>query len=259
MPRVPRTLANAAGLLLVGGWLSAFASAQILVGGPMFLTIRPDWSATDGETVIPAPVVLAWTAVGLLLALGAAAAFLAYGRARAGDPGRAFAWGVAASLLPPVNPVSMMGMALAWRARRARTAPLPAATAPSRGRPSVLLRTGSWLLLAGAALSAVGAVGGAIETVAAFGAVGAPAAGMLLTMLPLSAVFAAGAVTGVLGWRKARQGLAGPAAGWGLAAGLLPPMNPVLLLGALLCFGSPERQSEPAAPEPALEPAAQAP
>jgi hypothetical protein len=252
----PRTLQNAAGLLLVGGCLSAFASAQFLIGGPFFYTLLPDGSATDstlddgspapGAEIIPREVVLAWAAVGVALLLGAVFAFVAYRRARAGKVRPAFGWAVAASLLAPVNPVTVAGAVLAWRARRPGPvlAP-PAARAPGR---SGLLRVGAWVLLAGALVSAMVAVGSIIEAVLfAIGSqtVDVPAfaaAQMLGTTAFLLVTGAAGAGLGLLAFWKARQGHASAAGGWGLAAGILP-FNPLLLLGAALCLGSPERQS----------------
>ncbi|MEA3137305.1 MAG: hypothetical protein QOC71_1586 [Thermoplasmata archaeon] len=284
----PRRLQNAAGLLLIGGCIAAFLSMQLLVGFPMFNTLQPDGSATDstyddgtpaaGGHVTSREVVFVGAAIGVLLAIGGVLAIRGFVQARRGNAQRAFGLGLAASLLPPLNPLALAGALLARSALRpAASGWTPVAgseltehrTQPAMGTAqafttqqfSALLRTGGWMLLAGAILSAVGAVASLVAVtmqLAGFAAM-APA-GTRLPVLAFAIVggvglaFAAGTVLGVVGWRQARLGRAQPAAGWGLASGLLPPFNPLLVLGALLCYGSPESQQASAPPDPRAQP-----
>jgi len=232
---------------LVGAWISAFLAAQV-AGATFFVTIRPDWSATDGEKVWPAWVVLTWAAIGVALALGTAAAFVAYRKARRGNVRSAFAWALAASLMPPVNPVILAGAIQLRRSRRA-TGPAREDVAPGR---SGLLRAGMVALLVGAVLSAAGAVGTLVSGVGALLAGQTFAWAALAVLAPLSLLFAASAVAAFVGVREARRGRAEAAAGWALLSGFLPPVNPLLLLAAALCYGSRERQA--AVPVPAQSP-----
>ena len=63
---------------------------------------------------------------------------------------------------------------------------------------------------------------------------------------------AAGSVCGFVAWRKASNGDLASAFVWGLVASLLPPLNIVMLLGAIFAKVCPEAEAQaraPAAPQ----------
>jgi len=64
----------------------------------------------------------------------------------------------------------------------------------------------------------------------------------------LGLVVGAGGILGLAGYDRARAGNHHGAFSMGLAGTFLPPMNVVLLLGAILCKVSPEAQSPPPIP-----------
>lgn len=141
----------------------------------------------------------------------------------------------------------------------AATAPPPAGRAwPAYPGPSGLLKAARILLLVGAILAAVGAflvLAMSLVLGAVFAEVedpaeeaGAPAGaifGFLLGFYGLFGVLSlAGSACGFVAWRKAERGDLSPAFVWGLVASLLPPVNIILLLGAIFCKTCPEADAQ---------------
>ena len=62
-------------------------------------------------------------------------------------------------------------------------------------------------------------------------------------------VVAAGGIVGIVGWKRAKNGDLGGAFVWGLVGSLLPPVDILLLLGAIFCKVS-EGQAPQAMPPP---------
>lgn len=89
---------------------------------------------------------------------------------------------------------------------------------------SSLSVVGTILLLVGAIVSTVGA---ALASFLGF------TAGQPVVMV-VAALLAIGAVFGFLAWRKAAAGQLGPAFRFGLTSALLPPLQVVQLVGAIL-------------------------
>ena len=125
---------------------------------------------------------------------------------------------------------------------------------------SGLLKAGKILLLVGSILSAVGAVmmiGMSFFMAAVFSefaegadpeAPGFPPTFFLVFYGGWGLLAAAGSVCGFLSWRKATAGDLSGGFGWGIAAGCLPPINVVALLGAIFVKVCPEAEARPAAP-----------
>ena len=125
---------------------------------------------------------------------------------------------------------------------------------------SGLLKAGKILLLVGAILSAVGAVmmiGMSLLMSAVMSelmegteadpdAPGFPPAFFLLYYGGWGLLAAAGSVCGFLAWRKASAGDLAGGFGWGIAAGCLPPVNVLALLGAIFVKVCPEAEAKPA-------------
>jgi hypothetical protein len=118
---------------------------------------------------------------------------------------------------------------------------------------SGLLKAGTILLLVGAILSAVG--GGltllmALFMGAVFGALssevdgGMWAGGLIAGFYGIFALLLiAGSVCGFVAWRRAGRGDLQGAFVWGLVASLLPPLNVLLLLGAIFAKVCPEAEA----------------
>jgi hypothetical protein len=154
-------------------------------------------------------------------------------------------------------------MADAWQ----QVPPPPWATA---GPPqqSGLLKACTILLLVGAILAVVGAFLMLVFTalfgfvLAAFqdegrGDMGFPAViGIFYGAFGL--LLLASAVCGFIGWRKAGQGDLQGAFVWGLVASLLPPVNILLLLGAIFAKTCPEAEAAVARQRQAWSPPPQA-
>lgn len=103
--------------------------------------------------------------------------------------------------------------------------------------PSALSSAGRVLLLVGAIVSLALAV-----VVAGMGFLGGR-----VVFLVVAGIFAAGAASGFVAWRQAVAGRSGRAFGFGLAAGLLPPVQVFPLVGAILVKVAAE-QATPATP-----------
>lgn len=115
-------------------------------------------------------------------------------------------------------------------------------------RPSGLFQAGTILLLVGAILAAIGALfmlALAIGMNVLFTALDEPdAPGLFFAIFygALAIVMAAGSVFGFIGYGKGREGDAQGAFVFGLVAALVPPVQVVPLVGAILCKVSPEAQ-----------------
>jgi hypothetical protein len=119
--------------------------------------------------------------------------------------------------------------------------------------PSGLLKAGTILLLIGAILGAVGAVFLAIAAIVLMSLgdnlVGGetdstfPATIVGVIYLVLAVLIAVGSFCGFKGWRLASSGNASAAFGWGLAGALLPPVQLLPLIGAILVKVSPEGEA----------------
>ncbi|MCA1818585.1 MAG: hypothetical protein LC620_00785 [Halobacteriales archaeon] len=115
-------------LLLVGGILQAVGAALLLLYGTLFGTLvaRLGRSSVEAEP----PILFAlFLVLGLLVAAGSVMAFLAYGRAKAGDTQAAFVRGLVGALLPPVQAVTLVG-AILCKVSPEGEARLPVPSAP---------------------------------------------------------------------------------------------------------------------------------
>ena len=120
-------------------------------------------------------------------------------------------------------------------------------------KPSGLLNAGTILLLIGAIVQSVGAffllLYGTLFGTALRRAMerngntnSFPATFLMIVFLCLGLLLAAGAVLAFLAHARARAGNANSAFVRGLIAALLPPVQIVTLIGAILCKASPEAQ-----------------
>ncbi|HUR62874.1 MAG TPA: hypothetical protein VM241_00170 [Candidatus Thermoplasmatota archaeon] len=96
-------------LLLVGGILQAVGAVVLVLYGAFFAALV---NKSDAPTPIPALFTWALVALGAVGAIGCLPTFLAYGRAKAGDPQGAFVRGLVGSLLPPLQVVTLIGAIL---------------------------------------------------------------------------------------------------------------------------------------------------
>jgi len=141
-------------------------------------------------------------------------------------------------------------------------APPPSwAPAPQSG----LLKAGIVLLLVGAILSAAMALM-ALAMTAFIGVVFAelsqeafPGAFITLFYGGFALLLAGGSVCGFVGWRKAQAGDLSGAFVWGLVGSLLPPLQILLLLGAIFAKVCPEAEAAAARQRQGWAPPSQPP
>lgn len=123
---------------------------------------------------------------------------------------------------------------------------------------SGLFRAGEILLLVGAILAAAGAAFFLVLGVAmgflqlgdAFGRAEPPFVWFVAAYFGIAVLTGVGAIVGFLAYGQARRGDARGAWIRGLVASLLPPVQVVLLVGAILCLTSPEGQAQQRAASP---------
>jgi uncharacterized membrane protein len=130
----------------------------------------------------------------------------------------------------------------------------PAAERPAAG-PSGLLKAGKILLLVGAIVQVVGVffvvmamTGLSLFLNGAGDDAGFPGPLFLLLYGGMGVLLLAGAILGFIGWRKAEHGDLHNAWILGLVGSLLPPVQVVMLIGAILVLVSPEHEARKAAP-----------
>lgn len=116
-------------------------------------------------------------------------------------------------------------------------------------QPSGLLKAGTILLLVGAILSAVMAVMALAMTLfmglvlAELSQDAFPGAWFTFFYGGFGLLLVAGAVCGFVAWRKAQSGDLQGAFVWGLVGSLLPPLQVLLLLGAIFAKVCPEAEA----------------
>ena len=103
-------------LLLVGSILHAISAAILVLSGILLFGFGA--SSSSGEQPVIdvlaflGPIRIAYTVLGIVSLGGAIVGFMAYGRARSGDAGAAFAFGLTSALLPPLAIVQLIGAIL---------------------------------------------------------------------------------------------------------------------------------------------------
>lgn len=98
-------------LLLVGSILQAVGAGFLLIFAIFFSAILGAAADPSGADPRLTGVILAsvYGIMGVLAGIGCIFGFLAHGRAKAGNLGGAFAFGLTASLLPPLQIVLLLG------------------------------------------------------------------------------------------------------------------------------------------------------
>lgn len=113
-PAGPSSLLKAGGiLLLVGAILATVGAALLLVVSAFMFAIGENYLGEEDQATFPFAVVGGvYVVLGILLAVGAVLGYQAWGRAKAGDARAAWMRGLVASLLPPLQVVSLVGAIL---------------------------------------------------------------------------------------------------------------------------------------------------
>lgn len=100
-------------ILLVGAILHAFGSFVLLLMGSLMLALGRSFLGGGRGGAFPFAIVgTLYLVLGVLLAAGAIVGFAAWGRAKAGDARGGWVRGLVASLLPPVQLVTLVGAIL---------------------------------------------------------------------------------------------------------------------------------------------------
>lgn len=93
-------------LLLVGAILHAVFAVLLIVMSVLMLSLS---GALGDDTAFPMVVAVVYLVGGILLAVGSVFGFVAYRRAKSGHAHSAWVNGLVASLLPPLQVVTLLG------------------------------------------------------------------------------------------------------------------------------------------------------